>query len=56
MVATGFITVFYSLLFVLGSLIMAYNIWRTVRGDESADTADQPAIAAAPALRLAPAE
>jgi cytochrome c oxidase cbb3-type subunit 1 len=44
------------MLFVLGSLIMAYNIWRTVRGDESADTADQPAIAAAPALRLAPAE
>ncbi|MDX2202261.1 MAG: cytochrome-c oxidase, cbb3-type subunit I [Hyphomicrobiaceae bacterium] len=44
------------LLFVLGSLIMAYNIWRTVRGDETADTAEQPRIAAAPALRLTPAE
>ncbi len=44
------------LLFVLGSLIMVYNIWRTIRGDESVDLADQPRIAAAPALRLQPAE
>jgi cytochrome c oxidase cbb3-type subunit 1 len=44
------------LLFVIGSLIMAYNIWRTVRGDEPVDAADQPRIAAAPALRAAPAE
>ena len=44
------------LLFVLGSLIMAYNIWRTIRGDETADTVEQPIIAAAPALRVAPAE
>ncbi len=43
-------------LFVVGSLIMVYNIWRTVRGDESADTAEQPRIAAAPGLRLSPAE
>ncbi len=38
-------------LFLLGSLIMAYNIWRTVRGDELVDAADQPRVAAAPALR-----
>ncbi|MCB1546494.1 MAG: cbb3-type cytochrome c oxidase subunit I, partial [Hyphomicrobiaceae bacterium] len=39
------------LLFVLGSLIMAYNVWRTVRGDEPVDAADQPAVAAAPEFR-----
>ncbi|MCG8562494.1 MAG: cytochrome-c oxidase, cbb3-type subunit I, partial [Hyphomicrobiales bacterium] len=44
------------LLFVLGSLVMAYNLWRTARGDELVDAADQPAIAAAPELRPAPAE
>jgi len=44
------------LLFVIGSLIMAYNVWRTVRGDEPVDAADQPRIAAAPELRMAPAE
>jgi cytochrome c oxidase cbb3-type subunit 1 len=44
------------LLFVIGALIMAYNIWRTVRGDELVDAADQPRIAAAPALRVAAAE
>ncbi|MGO8951860.1 MAG: cytochrome-c oxidase, cbb3-type subunit I [Rhodomicrobium sp.] len=38
-------------LFVLGSLIMAYNIIRTIRGDEPVDVADQPRIAAAPELR-----
>jgi cytochrome c oxidase cbb3-type subunit 1 len=43
-------------LFVIGSLIMAYNIWRTVRGDEPVDAADQPRIAAAPGLRPVPAE
>jgi cytochrome c oxidase cbb3-type subunit I len=43
------------LLFLWGSLIMAYNVWRTIRGDESVDLADQPRVAAAPALRLAPA-
>ena len=41
---------------VIGSLIMAYNVWRTVRGDEPVDIAEQPRIAAAPALRAAPAE
>jgi cytochrome c oxidase cbb3-type subunit I len=35
---------------------MAYNVWRTVRGDEPVDVADQPRIAAAPALRMAAAE
>jgi len=44
------------LLFVLGSLIMAYNIWRTVRGDEPVDVADQPRVAAAPELRPQAAE
>jgi len=44
------------LLFVFGSLIMVYNIWRTIRGDESVDVAEQPRVAAAPELRLNPAE
>jgi len=44
------------LLFVLGSLIMAYNVWRTIRGDEAVDLADQPRVAAAPGVRLTPAE
>jgi cytochrome c oxidase cbb3-type subunit 1 len=43
------------LLFIIGSLIMAYNIWRTVRGDEPVDAAEQPRIAAAPGLRPAAA-
>jgi cytochrome c oxidase cbb3-type subunit 1 len=44
------------LLFILGSLIMAYNVWRTIRGDVSVDLADQPRVAAAPSVRLTPAE
>ena len=44
------------LLFLSGGVIMAYNVWRTVRGDEIQDLADQPRVAAAPALRLQPAE
>ena len=48
------------LLFVIGGLLMAYNVWRTIRGDESVDIADQPSVAAAPELRpgtfSAPAE
>ncbi len=44
------------LLFVIGSLIMAYNVWRTIRGDEPVDAKDQPRVAAAPGLRLQPAE
>jgi cytochrome c oxidase cbb3-type subunit I len=43
-------------LFVIGSFIMAYNIWRTIRGDEPVDAHEQPGVAAAPALRLQPAE
>ncbi|MDH3580800.1 MAG: cbb3-type cytochrome c oxidase subunit I, partial [Hyphomicrobiales bacterium] len=39
------------LLFVLGALIMAWNLWRTIRGDEPVDLKDQPRIAAAPELR-----
>jgi cytochrome c oxidase cbb3-type subunit 1 len=42
------------LLFVLGSLIMAYNIFRTIRGDAPVDVTDQPRIASAPELRLQP--
>jgi cytochrome c oxidase cbb3-type subunit 1 len=44
------------LLFVLGALIMVYNIWRTIRGDEPVDAAEQPRIAAAPEFRPVPAE
>jgi cytochrome c oxidase cbb3-type subunit 1 len=43
-------------LFVLGALFMVYNVWRTIRGDESVDIAEQPRIAAAPELRAVPAE
>ena len=38
------------LLFLIGSFIMAYNVWRTVRGDALVDEADQPASAAAPTV------
>jgi cytochrome c oxidase cbb3-type subunit 1 len=44
------------LLFLIGSLVMAYNIWRTVRGDEPVDAMEQPRVAAAPELRPVPAE
>jgi len=44
------------LLFLLGSLLMVYNVWRTIRGDELLDAAEQPRIAAAPELRAVPAE
>jgi len=44
------------LLFLLGALLMAYNVWRTIRGDEPVDAAEQPRIAAAPEFRPAPAE
>jgi cytochrome c oxidase cbb3-type subunit 1 len=44
------------LLFLLGALIMAYNIWLTIRGDEPVDAAEQPRIAAAPEFRPVPAE
>ena len=38
-------------LFLLGGLIMAYNVWRTIRGDEPVDVREQPPVAAAPELR-----
>lgn len=44
------------ILFLIGALIMAYNVWRTIRGDEPVDIAEQPRVAAAPGLRLQPAE
>ncbi len=47
---------FGGLLFVAGSLLMAYNLWRTARGDELVDEADQPTVAAAPELRPVAAE
>jgi cytochrome c oxidase cbb3-type subunit 1 len=48
------------LLFVVGSLLMAWNVWKTIRGDQPVDIEDQPRVAAAPELRAgvvaAPAE
>jgi len=41
------------LLFLIGALIMTYNLWRTARGDEPLDAADQPRVAAAPEFRTA---
>jgi cytochrome c oxidase cbb3-type subunit I len=38
-------------LFVVGGFVMAYNVWRTVRGDQPVDLKDQPRVAAAPELR-----
>ncbi len=38
-------------LYLTGGLIMAYNVIRTIRGDEPVDIADQPRVAAAPELR-----
>ena len=40
------------MLFIAGAVIMTYNVWRTVRGDEPVDVAEQPRIAASPELRL----
>ncbi len=40
------------LLFVFGSFIMAYNVWRTIRGDVAVGEEEQPDVAAAPALRM----
>ena len=39
------------LLFVIGSLIMAWNVWKTIQGVKPVDIADQPRVAAAPELR-----
>jgi cytochrome c oxidase cbb3-type subunit 1 len=39
------------LLFLLGGILMAINVWRTIRGDASVDLAEQPSSAAAPELR-----
>jgi cytochrome c oxidase cbb3-type subunit 1 len=44
------------LLFVAGGFIMAWNVWKTIRGEESRDLAEQPRVAAAPGLRAQPAE
>ncbi|WP_045836585.1 cytochrome-c oxidase, cbb3-type subunit I [Hyphomicrobium sp. 99] len=47
-------------LFLIGGLIMAYNVWRTIKGAHPVDLKDQPRVAAAPELRpgivAAPAE
>jgi cytochrome c oxidase cbb3-type subunit 1 len=37
-------------LFLLGSLLMAWNVWKTIRGDEPVDATSQPRVAAAPEL------
>ena len=39
------------LMFVLGGVLMAINVWRTIRSDVSVDMAEQPASAAAAELR-----
>jgi len=44
------------LLFVAGSLIMAYNIWRTIRGDEATETIQHPSVASSAAMTPMPAE
>ena len=41
---------------VIGAVLMVYNLWRTIRGDEPVDAAEQPRIAAAPELRPVAAE
>ena len=41
-------------LFLAGMLLMAWNVWKTVRGDKPVDIKDQPRVAAAPELRGAP--
>jgi cytochrome c oxidase cbb3-type subunit I len=47
-------------MFLVGSFLMAWNVWKTVRGDAPVDIKDQPRVAAAPELRAgvvaAPAE
>jgi cytochrome c oxidase cbb3-type subunit 1 len=45
------IRAFGGVLYLTGGLIMAYNVFRTIRGDEPVDIADQPRVAAAPELR-----
>ena len=40
------------LLFIAGALIMAYNVWRTVRGDEPVDASEQPLLASTPRLEI----
>ena len=44
------------LLFVAGSLIMAYNIWRTIRGDEAVEAIQHPSVASSAAMTPMPAE
>jgi len=39
------------LMFLIGSLFMAWNVWKTVRGDQPVDIKSQPRAAAAPELR-----
>jgi cytochrome c oxidase cbb3-type subunit 1 len=39
------------LMFVIGGVLMAINVWRTIRGDVSADIAEQPSSAASPEIR-----
>ena len=36
------------LLYLTGALLMAYNVWRTIRGDQPVDVEDQPGVAATP--------
>jgi cytochrome c oxidase cbb3-type subunit 1 len=36
------------ILFLIGALLMVYNLWRTARGDIAEPVAAQPPLAAAP--------
>jgi cytochrome c oxidase cbb3-type subunit 1 len=40
------------LLFITGALIMAFNVWRTLRGDEPVDASERPLLASAPQLEI----
>jgi len=37
------------ILFLIGALLMVYNLWRTARGDERAETRAMPALVLRPA-------
>ena len=40
-----------TVVFVIGSLMMAWNVWKTVQGAKPVDIKQQPRVAAAPELR-----
>jgi cytochrome c oxidase cbb3-type subunit 1 len=50
------IRAFGGVLFLLGALVMVYNLWRTIRGDVRAPRQAVPAPAAAASRQAGPAE